>query len=273
MKLGDVFRKKNAVADEKMEKIKESGSMRKFLLALLLLGVACAPVKAAGLTYVQSTQNGSNASSMVKPYPSNTTAGSLLICEFLIFGSSSASLVSIADTHVNAWTPISVSNPLSGLFWDIYYVQSNNSGGADTVTVTGNGSTTFVDIAIFEYTGQASPAVDVAGTPIYSTTSTTTVSFPTITTTSTNETIIAFARLSTNPNAITPGAGYTLRADDGGSTSLETEADGLFNNGSHTTSWTLPSADNNKFSTLIAFKSTSSGSPGASQIGGFIVGP
>ncbi|MDQ2775354.1 MAG: S8 family serine peptidase [Acidobacteriota bacterium] len=173
------------------------------------LSIVISAASGGGATLLQSTQNGTAGTSgaITTVTLSATGAGHFLAVQI---NNGDATVASVSDTQKNTFTK-AVSLKVGNQDIEIWYAM-NITGGADTVTVTGNSNTSYIWAAASEYSGVATTnALDAKTSASGSGQSAS--SGNTLTTTQANEVVIGIADwYSCNPNTIpTPGTGYTSR--------------------------------------------------------------
>jgi hypothetical protein len=211
------------------------------------------------LNFVQvasKTQVGSGNATLA--FGSNTTGSSLLLAMVIATGTIGGAFT-VTDSLGNTWVPYGVNYNAAGNVGAIYAVPANVlAGGADTITVAYSLTHTVIQILLLEYTNQAAAnPIDAVGAWV-SNSSGATATFGPVTSTQTNEQILAVASMGNNLS-LTAGAGYTMR--NSGTQYLGAE-DGLqATAGPYSPSWTNSTAQAS-IGVAIAIKSTSSAPPG-----------
>ena len=107
---------------------------------------------ASSAAFVQAVASAASATnSLSLAFPANTLAGDLLLVGFDYTDGVTAS--SVSDSQGNAFTPVGnqLSSPGGGLS-QVYYAK-NIIGGADTVTVTLSGNSSYLELYLTEYSG------------------------------------------------------------------------------------------------------------------------
>jgi hypothetical protein len=213
--------------------------------------------------FVQGVSWAASSTSVSKAFVSVTTQGSVILVGFLIFGTAGAVVSTVTDSLNNTYSQIATAgtDPTSSGIWYVWAC-TNNIGGSCTVTVTGNSHTTFCDLCAVEYIGQGLPTpIDATATAVLNAGSSSTLTYPAVTTTVAGDTIVGLSRTSSLVT-ITPGAGYTVRVqEDGVNVVAEAAIDATNQSaGSHSTSASLSGASTNRVSTLVAIKNISSNS-------------
>jgi len=191
-------------------------------LCVLIFGsafasAACNLSSSNGIACVQSNSKTiSNASSGTIAFPSNNTAGNLIVVALFANGGDT----SLPTDSRNTYQAAAANQLQSPDRLSVYYAQ-NIGAGANTVSVSAPGATQ-LRVVIFEFSGLATAgALDQAAGA--SGTSSVPVS-PSVTTTSSLELVIG-AELRVSNGTISAGSGYTLELcrDSCGSGSLGTE--------------------------------------------------
>jgi Putative Ig domain len=144
-------------------------------------------------------------------YNSNNLTGDLLLAYFNV-PKSSSSISSVTDSNGNTWNPVfNVSESTIGGSDALYYAY-NAKAGANTVTVHFSGSTSHVDMSVFEYSGILSTAnpLDVSANNQGSGTS----ASASITTTASGDLIFTPLSIQNPGTPPTVPSGYTLRVSD-----------------------------------------------------------
>ena len=170
-----------------------------------------ASFKSAGQsTFVQGTaNNGGNVSSISAAFGSSVQSGHLLVAAVGYAGSDIATVTfSVADNLGNAWVPVSnavrrTDHGVAQLFYALV-----GSSGTDSVTVTANVPSAFLELYVHEYSGVSALDVSASGQG-----SSTTPSSGAATTTSANEVIFGYALLTHTGAA---GSGFAARETLGG---------------------------------------------------------
>lgn len=165
------------------------------------------------VAFVQSDKNFTNSgSACAKAFPSNNAAGNCLICCVGVWKASTFNDPTISDTKGNVWklllaTPRQVASGESGAYLFVAY---NCASGPNTVTVN-VGTTSDIDMAIFEYSGVATvtPHDQMASGSNRTATS---ILCGTIQTQFANEVVFSFAYDQTHgTQTFTPSGGWTAR--------------------------------------------------------------
>jgi hypothetical protein len=155
----------------------------------------------ANPAFVQGTTQATSASTILASFPSNNTAGNLLIMVFRV--NAAVTVTSVTDSQGNTWIVSPDGNiSTTGETYNFWYAQ-NCKAGANTVTlvISASDGTT---MCIGEYSGVAtSGALDghaaAAGT-----------SSGNITTTTAGDLLIGYGANNTG-TVFVAGAGYTIR--------------------------------------------------------------
>lgn len=172
------------------------------------------------LAFVQGI-NSNNA--LAQAYSSNVTSGNLLVCGFLVQGSSATvSTLSIADTIGNTWLPVwsgvqTLHNANVFSYAQAWYCVSKSSG-ANTVTVTSNQSGTIglYTVGVAELSGFIGNAtLDQKGTN-FNTGALTTIPTVSLTTTLPNAVIFGFWNSNGSSTPTFSGAISNLSSDSTG---------------------------------------------------------
>jgi hypothetical protein len=158
------------------------------------------------ITLVQSAGNYSSSSTVTAAFPSNVTAGNLLVAVVTADSDNatlSAKSDTIGNTYATATTP--TTNPGIGTVVGILYA-ANTPSGANSITVTCVG--TGISLAIFEYSGgaTASPLDSVAQAQGSNTQ-------PSLSATTSAAGDLLLAAVWNNRSPLTAGSGYTVRQD------------------------------------------------------------
>ncbi|MDQ2775449.1 MAG: putative Ig domain-containing protein [Acidobacteriota bacterium] len=185
-------------------------NLKKATQALSLVISAINPASSGGgVTLLQSAQNGTagTAGAITTVTLSATGAGHFLAVQI---NNGDATVASVSDTQKNTFAK-AASLKVGNQDIEIWYAM-NITGGADTVTVTGNSNTSYIWAAASEYSGVATTnALDAKTSASGSGQSAS--SGNTLTTTQASEVVIGIADwYSCTANTIpTPGTGYTSR--------------------------------------------------------------
>lgn len=167
------------------------------------------------ITFSQTNSNNTTGNSVTCAFTSNPTAGNGLI---VFFGctNATATVSSLSDTLSNSFTLITTQTG-NGYSSFAYYVKSNNTTAADTVSVSVNSAGGFLDLQIYEIGPGAGnnqiTSDQVVG--VTSSTNTTSVTFgPTGTLANSQEFAVAFAIVT--GTMASNGSGYTFNATSAG---------------------------------------------------------
>jgi hypothetical protein len=157
----------NAILVQQAGRIGRSAAHSKVFSVLSRLSVAIVPIgvmvacgSAAAQSFVQAAANATTAAtSFSVSFPSNTTAGNIILVGFDF--ASSVSFSSITDSQGNVFTEAGSQLTSPGGSRSRVYYAANIKGGADTVTINLSGSAG-VEVYLTEYSGvsQVNP-VDV----------------------------------------------------------------------------------------------------------------
>lgn len=200
-------------------------------------------------------------------YPSNNTAGNLLVC--LVRFANSSGTFAITDSQGNTWVPIYNSPFSSGTQRMVAAYALNCKGGPNTVTATNaGGSASFIRMVIGEWSGVPAnstvegPAPLVVGAGSIATTTNS------LTTTGTQDLLIAFgSQISTVfPTANTVNNSFVIEVNSPASGFDVTIADRVVAPGTYSTTFTYPSATITDAG-LIAFKLPIGGAPQRTLMG------
>lgn len=142
---------------------------------------------AATYTFIQQTSNNTASNSGNLAFPSNVTAHSTLIVGCAI-GNATGN-PSVTDTRSNTYYKVTGSTyAVGGIYYSMWYTL-DTTAGANTVTCADSGTGTWVQISILEYGTSAGGTYDVGS---QSNGTSATASCGSVTTTATDETVIAF---------------------------------------------------------------------------------
>ena len=171
---------------------------------------SAAPPPPTNVTFVQgnyTTPHNQGSAPVTATFTAAQGAGDLNVV-MIGWNDTTATVKSITDATGNAYTLAVGPTLLSGLTTHVIYYAKNIGAAAkgNTVTVTFNGSPVAPDMRILEYSGASTtnPLDAAAGA-----TGTSTVSTVSLTTTSTNDLIVAGNYVETGVTG--PGTGFTSR--------------------------------------------------------------
>jgi hypothetical protein len=171
-----------------------------------------------GPTFIQGkTSDSSTTASVSVAFPSNQTAGNLNVV-FIAPLLAGVTITSVTDSHSQTYTkaigPISQAGGGVDVLQAWIYYSANIAAGANTITVLFSAANNFPEIDILEYSGLAtSSPLDVTGSA-HGASGTSSVS---VTTTNSNDIVVAgFFNDGSGWNG-TPGTGFTNRLFDSGS--------------------------------------------------------
>jgi hypothetical protein len=121
------------------------------LVFTLVLGAMAG--SASAQTFVQATASspGTSANTFSASFPSNTTAGNLILVGFNF--NSTVSFASIADSQGNVFKQVGNQLTTPGGASSRLYYASNIKGGADAITVTVSAPSTYLEVYLSEYSG------------------------------------------------------------------------------------------------------------------------
>jgi hypothetical protein len=168
------------------------------------------PPPPPGIAYVQGKSGTqTSGSSVAVTYPAGQTSGDLNVVA-VMWGDTTRAISSVTDSKGNTYAVAAGPTKGTGLSSAIYYAK-NIAGGSNTVTVKFNGTASFPNMNVLEYSGldPANPLDVSAG----ATGSGTTGNSGSKTTTSANELIVGAG----NPSTVFtgPGSGFTNRMING----------------------------------------------------------
>jgi hypothetical protein len=168
------------------------------------------PPPPPGIAYVQGKSGTqTSGSSVAVTYPAGQTSGDLNVVA-VMWGDTTQAISSVTDSKGNTYAVAAGPTKGTGLSSAIYYAK-NIAGGSNTVTVKFNGTASFPNMNVLEYSGldPANPLDVSAG----ATGSGTTGNSGSKTTTSANELIVGAG----NPSTVFtgPGSGFTNRMING----------------------------------------------------------
>lgn len=178
--------------------------------SLMLNGVQRGPITgptSTGVFLLQAAQVAPvpSGTSIAKAYPNATQKGTTLVAFATGFFAGGVT-ASIADTIGNVWTPqASFTDGATGHVATLWTCV-NAAAGANTVTVSFNASTSGCTLLVAEYPAST---IDVVSALLFDVAAETTVTAPSITTTSPNEIVLGIG--STAPTGGSAAAGYNLR--------------------------------------------------------------
>jgi Glycosyl hydrolases family 16/IPT/TIG domain len=182
--------------------------MRVIVFATFLL--ANTTLLASGPTFVQGKwATKTSGTSVAVTYPAGQTAGDLNVVA-VMWGDTTRAVSAVTDSKGNSYTRAVGPTKASGLTSAIYYAK-NIAGGSNTVTVQFNGTASYPNVNVLEYSGlDATNPLDVSAT---ASGSGTTANSGSATTSSGSELIVGAG----NPSSVFTGAGsgYSNRMING----------------------------------------------------------
>ncbi len=135
-----------------------------FLSLILIFTVSVSSTRAVGALVQEATNiddSGTQATTIVKAFTSNVTAGNMIIGGV---GYNIDTTVSVSDTLGNTYTVSTVNSDIgNGQYQKTFYANSP-IGGANTVTVTFGTSVAYRRLYISEYSGLATASPSDGGT-------------------------------------------------------------------------------------------------------------
>jgi hypothetical protein len=210
-------------------------------------------------TFIQSRAGTATTVNQTLAYASNVTAGSLLVA-FIRAGADTTATPTITDTLLNTWVSAQVGG--SGNRNVVLYTVSA-SGGANTVSLTGNNSTSS-RMTIHEFGGTWGAAFDQAGTVVSGTTSP--ISATGVTPIAANGVMFATCGTVSDAHPFTINAGgYTLDVVSGNRAAT---AYLLFSSaGAYTPEWTVTGASSRVLQNISFVEVASSSTPAFGRYG------
>lgn len=214
---------------------------------------------------VNDNSNDASATTIAVSFPSNVTAGSLLVCGVVCDNAASASVSTVVGSSSGSWTNAINAERVGDQILSCWY-KENAAGGADTITATYNASHTFRRMIIAEYSGAAtSSALDKTSSNLQepASTSTDAATSGSQTTTTNNQLIVGFIHvLAGGSITITAGTNFTKRDDTTNAAQLAMEDRILATAGSVAATFTLGTSQNT-LTAMMTFSETSIGGGGS----------
>ena len=161
--------------------------------------------------HVQSNKGYDYTSALAVAFPSNVTAGNLLLCLMVGAESAPAGTGPVTDTRGNTWSAIGTADATSGFWIHGFYCIANGSGANTCTSHMNGGYSSYHAVLVAEYSGIASTnPLDVENKATGSGTGPTV----SITTTNANDLVIGWETDTSSTNiTITEGSGYTMRQE------------------------------------------------------------
>ena len=149
----------------------------------------------------------------VHAYPSNNTAGNLLVCVF--YGNNATGTWTISDSQSNTWVPI--YNTAFGIWHTASWYALNCKGGANTVTINNaGGSANWMRQAIGEWGGVPATATVEGPSAWAAGNASASVTTNSLTTTGSQDLIIAIEAQADTVGFVSINNGFTQQNGAGG---------------------------------------------------------
>lgn len=222
------------------------------LLPLVLLTVLLPFVGWAAPAFVQSSSNSvATGTSVSTAYPSNVTAGNLLVgCIFSDVGVTGVS----GSIGGQTWSLVSANTDGATFTFGMYYFP-NTAGGANTITATLSGTTAYTHLILGEWNGVDPAPLDQKTNQFQAApgTGTDAVTSGNVTTTTDGQLIVGCGNSMTYAaDQLSAGTGFTIRQSHFGDNPMEDRIQ--TSAGSIAATFTSTSATNNYVPIVGTFK-------------------
>ena len=217
----------------------------------IISGVNISGSTAAVVQQTTATTSGNN--SLTATFGSSTTVGDTLVVGAEIFNNAHT-VQSVSGGGVTTWHQISAASVTGNRRQEVWYGTVTSPGTAVTTTQSSGGDD-YSNLIVAEVSGLAASPLDQAASQY---TTSTTATTPSITTTTANEIVFAFAQGDNYDDAYgTPSDGFTALNSaypDWSGGAYQTTS----STGSYSTSWTHGGSTDNFETSIVSFKSLSS---------------
>lgn len=176
--------------------------------------------------FVQQVSGRATATTLKLTLPQNLTTGDRLIAQIATWSSANATTKTVTDTAGNTWTRLTTTTATDHTELSTWTTPvTTGAGTRPTITITATG-TADIGAALLDYTGVATTTgttvLDTSKTATGTTTTATTVATGTTTPTTTGPDLaIGLYADSGFGNTLTPGTGWTPRANISPTTDIE----------------------------------------------------